>query len=154
MITTIKEWKQFKLNESINLNELPIMYHGTNTEFDKFSLKHFGGSDFGWLGYGIYVTNDYDYAKSYTNNGNVKSIKLNIKNPYIITGYSYSTQPEKLMNELSVKSAYELTKKLKLDGYDSVMLKNINEITYDKDNKETNIFYEICIFDTETIKIL
>lgn len=151
--TTINEWKSFKvLNENSNI-DLPIMYHGTNNKFDDFSLSLFGSSDNGWLGKGIYFTNDYDYAKSYTDINIVKEVKLNIKNPYILTDSSYSRSPDKLRIELGAINSSDLTKKLKELGYDSVLLKT-EDITYDKNDIAQNYFYEVCVFNIEDITII
>lgn len=128
--------------------ELPIMYHGTNHKFDKFSLDKFGSSDGGWLGYGVYFTNDFDYAKSYgeSENGSVKSVKLHLKNPYVLSDQTYSSRPLKLMNELGVNNSIGVTRKLKELGHDSIML------TYPDSNIEGGIFYEVCVFDLDTIE--
>lgn len=79
------------LNENINTNDL-ILYHGTKKDFNEFDLRFFnsGSSDGGWLGYGIYLTNDYEYAESY---GDVLECKVNITNPYILEDYLYSIRP-------------------------------------------------------------
>lgn len=128
-----------------------ILYHGTKYEFDKFDLNFFnsGSGDGGWLGYGIYLTNDYEYAESY---GNVLECKINIKNPYIISEFSYSKSPEKLANELGVKNAREITKKLIKEGYDSVVL-TYPDKGYTKDD-EYSEFIEICVFNPNDIQIM
>jgi hypothetical protein len=74
----IKSYKDF-LNE--NLNNTYTLYHGTKKDFESFDLKYFGSSDSGWLGYGVYLTNDYEYAESY---GNVLECKVILNNPYIL----------------------------------------------------------------------
>lgn len=151
--TTLNEWKSFKaLNESNNI-DLPTMYHGTNNEFKDFNLSLFGSSDNGWLGKGIYFTNDYDYAKSYTDIDVVKEVKLHIKNPYIITDSTYSRRPDKLREEFNANNSTELTKKLKNIGYDSVVLKTEDD-TYDKNNQIQKYFYEVCVFNIEDITII
>lgn len=152
-VISINNWKSFKLNENVSNLDLPIMYHETNQEFDQFSLKMFGLSDNGWLGKGIYFTNDYDYAKSYTDIDSVKEVKLTIKNPYIITDSIYSRRPDKLREEFNANNSTELTKKLKDLGYDSVMLKT-EDGTYDKNNELQEYFYEICVFDITNIKVI
>ena len=136
------------LKETIKMGEL---YHGTKYNFGDFDLKFFnqGSGDGGWLGYGIYLTNDYEYAESY---GNVLTCKVNIKNPYIISEFSYSRSPEKLANELGVKNAREITYKLSKEGYDSVILKYPDE-GYTKDDKY-NEFIEICVFNPKDIEII
>lgn len=125
------------------------LYHGTKNKFDSFDLKFFnqGSFDGGWLGYGVYLTNDYNYAESY---GDVLECEVTLHKPYIITEYSYSTEPERLRNELGVKSSREVTSKLKQDGYDSIMLTYEDETAYSNDG----FFIEVCVFDPASIKIL
>ena len=124
--------------------EILKLYHGTNADFNDFNIKYFniGSGDGGWLGKGFYFTNDYEYAESY---GDVKEVIVDIMNPYILTDYIYSRSPNKLANDLGVSNPYEITKKLKSMGYDSVMLK------YADSDIENGIFIELCIFDTKNI---
>ena len=105
--------RQF-LNEDINVKDL-VLYHGTKKDFNEFDLRFFnsGSSDGGWLGYGIYLTNDYKYAESY---GDVLECKVNITNSYILEDYLYSISPLKLMNKLGVDNSRGITKKLIDDG--------------------------------------
>ena len=125
------------------------LYHGTKYNFDKFDLKFFnaGSGDGGWLGRGIYLTNDYEYAESY---GNVLECKVNIKNPYIVTDFIYSRSPEKLANDLGVNNAWQITSKLIKEGYDSVIL-TYPDKGYTKDG-EYDKFIEICVFDPNNIE--
>lgn len=124
-----------------------IGYHGTNNEFDKFSLNHFGLNDFGYLGKGIYLTNDFEMAQSYADEetGRVLKVKATINNPYILNDWKYSYHPEKLRQELNCKNAKEINNKLIEQGYDSVMLK------YTDDYGEE--FMELCVFNTDNVKI-
>lgn len=146
MIDKVKNFKQF-VNESNNINDL-ILYHGTNNDFNAFDLNFFnsGSGDGGWLGRGIYLTNDYEYAESY---GDVLECKVSLNNPYILTDYQYSTRPQKLNNELSANNSSETTKKLKDMGYDSVILKYKDETRSWLDE-----FIEVCVFNPSSIKIL
>lgn len=141
--TTIREY----LNENMNINNL-ILYHGTNNDFNNFDLKFFnsGSGDGGWLGYGIYLTNDYEYAESY---GDVLECKVTLNNPYILEDYTYSTRPQKLNNELVTNNSRETTNKLKELGYDSVVLKYKDETRTWLDE-----FIEICVFNPSNIKII
>lgn len=123
-------------------------YHGSYFYFENFSLVEFGRSDEGWLGYGVYLTNEYDYADSYASDedeGVVYTCRVNIKNPYILLNFRYSYSPEKLMYNLGVHNSYEITRKLKSRGYDSVLL------IYEGDNIDE--FIEICVFDPKDITI-
>ena len=126
-----------------------ILYHGTNSEFEKFDIKYFnsGSSDGGWIGKGFYFTNDYDYARSYADykEGYILNVKLNIKNPYILTNQQYSTRPLKLKNKLKANNSTEVTDKLKSFGYDSVIL------TYLESEERQ---YEVCVFNPNDIQIV
>lgn len=136
--------RQF-LNEDINVKDL-VLYHGTKKDFNEFDLRFFnsGSSDGGWLGYGIYLTNDYKYAESY---GDVLECKVNISNSYILEDYLYSISPLKLMNKLGVDNSRGITKKLIDDGYDSVMLRY-------NDGEWYGDFIELCVFNPSDIKII
>ena len=120
------------------------MYHGTEKEFDSFDLKFFnqGSGDGGWLGYGIYLTNDIEYAETY---GDVLVCEVTVENPLVLKDELYSRRPEKLAQDLDVSNSRGVTKKLKEKGYDSVML------TYDENWGK---FIEICVFDPSNIKVL
>lgn len=132
------------INESNSLNL--TLYHGTKNKFDNFDLKFFnsGSADGGWLGYGIYLTNDYEYAESY---GDVLECKVYIENPYILTDSLYSTRPVKLKDELNANTAKDITIKLKNNGYDSVLLKY-------PDDSWLNEFIELNVFNPNNIKII
>lgn len=141
----IKETINNFLNESIN--KKMILYHGTRKDFDKFNLSQFnsGSGDGGWLGYGIYLTNDYEYAESY---GDVLECEVYMYNPFIVDDYKYSTSPNKLMNELGVVNSKGITNKLMNSGHDSVMLK------YPDDRSWMDEFIEVCVFNPSNIKII
>ena len=135
------------LLENQNSKKLTL-YHGTNNNFNKFDLKFFntGAFDGGWLGVGIYLTNDYNYAKSY---GIVLTCDVKLKNPYIIRDSIYQRRPNKLKEELGVKNSKQVTLKLKEMGYDSVML------TYENsDFSDSESFVEVCVFDPNQIEIV
>lgn len=144
MITNINEFRKIFENKT---NKKLILYHGTNNEFNEFNLKLFnvGSGDGGWLGYGIYLTNNYDYAKSY---GKVLKCEVTLNNLYLLEDSEYSRRPNRLNNELNVYNSRDATKKLKEMGYDSVMLK------YADDTEETGTFIEVCVFNSQNIKII
>ena len=143
------EYTDYIKENTHNRIELPILYHGTNNDFDDFDLKFFnsGSGDGGWLGEGMYFTNDYDYAKSFADrDGVIISAKITLNNPYILTEYAYSINPTKLIRNLEVFNSNQVTSKLEKMGYDGVLL------TYEEDNGD--IFYEVCVFNTSSIKII
>ena len=62
-------------------------FHGSNYDFDGFSLKNFGKTDEGWWGIGVYFHTDIDTAKAYGKN--IHEVVLNYKKPLILpTSYS------------------------------------------------------------------
>lgn len=129
------------------------LYHGSKRRFESFDLKFFnaGSGDGGWLGRGVYLTNDLDYAESYASpDGYLLECDVVLNNPLIITDSDYSRQPLRLMNEYDADNTSELTKILIQKGYDSVML------TYDYDDREgiDGKFIEVCIFNPNNIKIV
>jgi len=128
--------------------EFKNFYHGSNNKFNKFGLNYFGQSDAGWMGYGVYFTNIYDYAVSYADdNGYLYTVDLKLNNPLILTDDNYSRNPNRLRREYEVKTAKELTNKLRSLGYDSVVLRYDDEDTYDME------FQEVLVFDVDNIII-
>jgi hypothetical protein len=126
-------------------------YHGSPHLFDEFSLNKFGRSDDGWLGYGVYLTNDYTYANSYAvnhDNGYLYECQVNIKNPFILLDRLYSSRPSLLKNRLNVHNSPSATKLLKNKGYDSVLL-----LYQDGYGDNVTDFMEICIFNPKDISI-
>lgn len=145
IIITIEINKTYNIHENI----LQIVgYHGTNNNFDKFTLDNFGTNDFGYLGKGIYLTNDMDMAQSYADGeeGRLLKVKAVINNPYIITDWKYSYHPEKLRQQLDCRNAKQINNKLLEQGYDSVMLK------YTDDYGEE--FMELCVFNPDNVEII
>ena len=128
-----------------------VLFHGTKSKFSKFDLRFFnaGSGDGGWLGHGIYLTNDYEYAESY---GDVLECKVSCNKPYIITDDSYQKRPEALANDLGVSNSREITNVLKSRGHDSVLL------TYDDVEGWGDVrgdkFIEVCVFNPGDITII
>lgn len=119
------------------------VYHGTEGNFNVFNIKKAGKTDEGWLGKGFYFTNDYDYASSYIyNRGDVKTVYLNIKNPYITD--KHIERNDDFYKLIGVTNANEVTKKLKQLGYDGVWIKN--------KNSDNTPFYEIMAMYPNQIK--
>lgn len=124
-----------------------IYYHGTNYNFDKFNLSNFGTSDNGYLGFGIYLTNDAEMASSYASDeGFILSCNVSSFNPYIINDFKYSLHPLKLKNFLGVPTIRGINSKITSMGYDSVMLTYVDDSGFD--------FIELCVFDTAQISII
>ena len=58
-----------------------VAYHGSNNEFTKFDTARIGSSTGTSDGRGFYFTTDKDYAYSFSKDGNILSVFLNIDNP-------------------------------------------------------------------------
>ena len=102
---------------------LPL-YHGTKHDFTVFALKHPERMDEGWLGYGVYLTNDPGLAESYAMRKKgpaeprVMEVRAQLQNPYIATAQDKNT--------ISRKGAAEsarATESLKRLGHDGVLLR-------------------------------
>jgi hypothetical protein len=151
----IIEWEE---EGGVKSHDLTL-YHGTPTNFEEFETGSFGRHDGGYLGRGIYFTNDYSYAESYTtnngeNNGYILTAKITVKNPYIVTDKIYGTRPLAFNSLIGTNNSSHTTKKLKDMGYDSVILKHESDDTYDRDDELQDEFIELCVFDTDNIEII
>lgn len=125
-------------------------YHGTSEKFTNFDLSKIGKStDSGMYGKGFYFSNNLSEAKTYaTRNGKtgeVKSVQLDIKNPYIINSKSDIPKidiPNKTIADLKNSPenySQAFTNYLKNKGYDGVI-----------DNLSKNKQY--VVFNPEQIK--
>lgn len=124
-----KEWfKDSKVKESDGKPK--VMYHGTNSAFDAFSIEHANSSS-GWGSYGMgfYLTNSRDYALNYGDD--IMELYASSKNPYIIS-YDYSLGKQVLPtddfnpNILTLMNtnkgvSRDFTERLKELNYDSVL---------------------------------
>lgn len=140
--------RYIKTFENKSRGKTYTLYHGTQYDFDSFSLTHFGLSDSGWLGRGIYMTNDKEYAEGYAKDGYLLTCEVTVKNPLILTDYLYSQRPLKLLNEYDAANSTNLTDILVNEGYDSVIL------TYEDEDIHMRKFIELCVFEPRKIKII
>ena len=114
------------------------LYHGTKDYIGKegFELGHKNQKDAGWLGQGIYLTDNPDVAHTYsmTKRGgdpygdlgdpvdsNIIGVYARLKNPY------YATLEDKLRLQMEIRergpqASIEFSDKLKAEGYDGVIL--------------------------------
>jgi len=106
------------------------LYHGTSDDVVSFDLNHPNRKDTGWLGTGVYLTDNKDLASSYSRlkrgdaGPNVMPVFAKLKNPY------YATLKDKQMlrdfstDRLSKgrSAADEWTDMLKAKGHDGVIL--------------------------------
>lgn len=91
------------------INNLTL-YYGSKNDFDEFNLSGFGLSDNGQLGYGTYLTNDYEYPETYSE---VYECKVDIQNPLVLTDFRYETSPDRLKEEFNADNVHHLTSILK-----------------------------------------
>ena len=72
-VNEINKDKEFKTEK---------VFHGTNAKFEKFDYDHFGQTDKGDFGQGIYMTKDKEVASRYGKD--VKEVEIKYKNPLIL----------------------------------------------------------------------
>lgn len=159
MITTLKAWQQFKLNEK-QYNVL----HGTNNlNFVKFKLNHnisnyVYGAEVTDNGLGVFFTDNKIMAgwfagitefdmniskyKNTNNNGKIIKAKIELNNPYIIdkNNLNYNEDNDSIQiyfNEIeNVGNVKKYKDKLQQNGYDGIILKNCTT-NYYKDGEYT-----------------
>jgi hypothetical protein len=101
-----------------------IFYHGTSDNIEAFDTNHPNRKDNGWLGRGVYVTNDSRLAAGYANtkagaeSPNTMPLFVAIKNPFIAT-----LEDKKKLKSASQKDIDRITSEMIADGFDGVMLK-------------------------------
>ena len=160
---TINEPKELKNSKIRNENgSLMKVYHGTPYGgFTEFKDSHMGSNDNGgYLGDGFYFTDNYDYAKSYTDeefmdeyeignaepgeygNPQVYETYLNIQNPYVINESDTEYDTNTLADALGTETNYQATQLLKEQGYDGVIF------NFESGTKE------YLVFNSKQLKIL
>ncbi len=99
------------------------LYHGTRDDITVFDINHPRRKDFGWLGDGVYLTDDpweggyYSQAKRGPNGPNVMPLYANVRNPY------QATEVEKERLKTASKDAVRaFTARVKAMGHDGVVL--------------------------------
>lgn len=80
------------LNEYIMVKDLHgrLLYHGTNTDFDRFDPKRLGRTDAGFMGTGFYLTEDMEEAEKYA----VNSAEIHGGEPQIL---KFRVYPKKVL---------------------------------------------------------
>lgn len=117
------------------------VYHGSADDIEAFNLGHPNRKDTGWLGEGVYTTDNagtastYSIMKAGTENPNVMPLNLSLKNPY------YATIEEKhAISKRGKAGAKEFTEKLKEMGHDGVILKYGGDDAPNIGNREFVVF--------------
>jgi hypothetical protein len=147
----IKELKSIDKNESFQnfLNFYGTkVYHGTNCDFNKFSLKYFGSTDKGFAGRGLYFTTNKNYAKEYGNI--IKEAYVRLENPFVINA-SAAINPNYINRKLNLSensSSEKVTDNLIKKGYDGVIVNYDNLNDFDGPNQG----FEIVVFDPSKVK--
>jgi hypothetical protein len=103
-----------------------VLYHGTVDSIDSFDLDHPNRKDSGWLGTGVYLTDNEIMAGMYADQKarsmgpkgqQVMPLYARLENPY------YATQEEKQQIRSGGRAAADaFTDALKAEGYDGVIL--------------------------------
>lgn len=125
-----------------------VFYHGSFRIFNNFSSRFPESNDFGYYGFGFYFTPNEKTARSY--GPNLYKCQLNLDNPFVWNG-----SPESLWEKFDVIDGNDspknskqfsklLTQKLQQEGYNSIIVKSM-------DNSK---ILEICVFDNKDVKIL
>jgi hypothetical protein len=139
MIIRFKNWL---LQESrVDLT----LYHGTHANFDQFDYKLIArNQDYGYYGFGIYLTPNPRLAKYY--GSKVYKCHVVLDNP-LMWDKGTTALYEKYGIEGSPSDngslAKELTEKMKNDGYDSIIVIGTGAM-----------IAEVCAFDAKQITIL
>ena len=118
-------------------------YHGTAEDISAFEIGHLSQKDAGWLGQGIYVIDNPDFASSYSN---MKSgmAEPNVM-PLLIKPSSLLRVPvdkKKSMMNATPEDSKALTEKLRSMGFDGVVTQ-----LKDRDGSQ-----EIVLFNTEDVR--
>lgn len=99
------------------------LYHGTRDDIASFDVKHPNRKDHGWLGHGVYLTNDDFIAGQYAQQKRgkhgpiVMPLYANVRNPYV------ATRAEKLQIRDGGPAASEaFTARVKAQGHDGVVM--------------------------------
>jgi len=137
-----KNW--FGDSKVVDKNGNPLMvYHGTDSDFDKFEITKHGKTDFGWYGKGFYFTPNKDLAELYARqNPNGSSDLLNKGSIYTV----YLSVKKPFMTDLtSLSDTY--VEKLKEEGYDGIFY-----YEYLQDRHNGSYPTEIIVFNSNQIK--
>lgn len=158
---TVKEAIDERFNNS---KYTKTLYHGTDENFDEFSLDKFGKHDQGDFGKGIYFSEDKQTATKYGKN--IKEVKVNIQNPYIINNHDdYKRMWKNFANNIDLKSLSKEDLELYNDPYIPEEDKNFMLYdTLDSDQKMNtfknmgydsiidNTYHQVVVFDPNQIK--
>jgi hypothetical protein len=142
----------FGESKMVDDNNKPlVLYHGSKDDIGYFNLHHPNRKDAGWLGTGVYLTDDPDLASIYAKHQksgpqgpNVMPLYAKLENPF----YAPLEFKEKIRNiensqgkEAARDAADAMTRDLQDKGYDGVVF-----------NYENNKGREVVVFDPAGVK--
>lgn len=117
-----KAW--FKGSKIVDEQGKPlVVYHGTSDSIQAFDLDHPNRRDHGWLGDGVYLTDEPGLASSYSlikrgsGDPNIMPLYVSLKKPYMATPYD-----KRELSEASPEHIRAWTEDLKSRGYDGVVM--------------------------------
>jgi ribosomal protein S18 acetylase RimI-like enzyme len=133
--------------------KLPILYHGTKSEFDNFDLSKAGQSDAGLVGKAVYFTPTFEQAEQFSQSqfygkgdkSRVIAARVNLKNPFVIAD-GRLPNGEGLSdihpNGITHETGEALRKRLQKLGYDGVIFTIGGEVT------------QVAVYDPAVIEIV
>ncbi|WP_295396942.1 LPD23 domain-containing protein [uncultured Thiodictyon sp.] len=104
--------------------EPAVFHHGTADAFTAFDLNHPNRKDRGWLGRGVYTTNDDRLAQSYANikrgsaDPRVMPLFVAVRNPY-----PAALADKKKLQHANQEQIDQVTARLRAAGYDGAVLR-------------------------------
>lgn len=139
-----------------------IAYHGTHNDFNVFDEDFIGSAsgNLGFFGKGFYFTKDKSIAECY---GNVKTVKLSVKNPFIIKDVINEEVADILNSITDTVAFYEgLTQKQVYNGLASLIPEYPETAehmawvltTFGYDSVIFGDYQEIVCFASDVIEIL
>lgn len=144
-------WNWFNGSQVVDKQGRPlVVYHGTTRKFDIFDKSKVGLRD-SWYGKGFYFTPDYDTAKSYytktpggnySKSGNVKSLYLSVKNPFIVNNWT------EIQDQYGNLKTPDYLKDFDYNKYDGIFVYN----SYSNAFGNFKDIYEIVVFEPNQAK--
>lgn len=138
---TLKDGRRIKINDYMNDKirskskkaKTYELYHGANSDFEKFDDKYIGSKSMGGLSYGKghYFMTDKDdkFGGTSIYGRNTYKVKVALKNPFVIQENEWGKKLDEMGYNWNLKTEYDPSDFLKDKGYDSTIIKNGNNIS-------------------------
>lgn len=138
---TLKDGRKIKINDYMNnkiRNKIKKpktyeLYHGANSDFEKFDDKYIGSNSMGGLSYGkghyFMVNKDDKFGGTSIHGKNTYKVKVALKNPFVIQENEWGKKLDEMGYNWNLKSTYDPSDFLNDHGYDSTIVKNGNKIS-------------------------